>query len=138
MKTRKKPGQRRTRNPKGRHRTNRAAKVAPKPPLKVFTLYIGTTRPGARERILHILQQAFPSFTLIEGEGQGYFQGSAEPMWLVRLATETPALVLATAEKIRAALHQDDVGIEYANCFYRCTPEDRATELQKRLEEEEA
>jgi hypothetical protein len=99
--------------------------------LKVFTLYIGTTRPGAKDAIVRIINQRFPSFTVISGEGR--FQGKTEPMWFVRIATNHPLDVLATASEIRSTLQQETVGIEYESRYYLCSEEDAASALRTLL-----
>jgi hypothetical protein len=99
--------------------------------LKVFTLYIGTTRPGAKETVVRIINERFPSFTVISGEGR--FQGKTEPMWFVRIATDRPLEVLETASEIRSALQQETVGIEYESRYYRCSDEDTASALRTLL-----
>ena len=104
--------------------------------MKVFTLYIGTKQPGAKETLLEILRKRFESFTVISGEG--YFRGAAEPMWFVRLATDHPQKVLEISEEIRSALRQDGVGIEYQSRYYRCTATDPASDLAEALKREEA
>jgi len=100
--------------------------------VKVFTLYVGISRPEAKELLLKILRQRFESFTVISGEG--YFKGIPEPMWFVRLATETPQIIFESAEEIRSSLHQDIFGIEYQSRYYRYAKEDPARELQSLLE----
>ena len=97
--------------------------------MDVFTLYVGTSQPAAKETLGRILRERFESFTVISGEG--YFRGEPEPMWFVRLATNDPQAVIATAEAIRAALHQDGVGIEHRGRYYRCTATDPASDLRK-------
>src|SRR3954451_5044213 len=99
--------------------------------MKVFTLYIGTNRAGARKTIVHIIDERFPSFTVISGEG--HFQGKTESMWFVRIATEEPLKVIETAEAIRVALNQEGVGIEYESRYYRCMEGDCAKELRNFL-----
>jgi hypothetical protein len=104
--------------------------------MKIFTLYIGMDEPGARENILRILGESFPSFTFIEGNG--VFRGALEPMMFVKVATLDSLLAIQAAENIRSALKQDSVGIEYENRYYKCTAQDPATDLTKRLEAENA
>lgn len=99
--------------------------------VKVFTLYIGTTKPEAKETIARIIRERFPSFTVISGEG--HFHGRTEPMWFVRIATQEPLSVVATATSIRAALDQDAVGIEYESRYYCCSKDDPASELRELL-----
>jgi hypothetical protein len=96
--------------------------------MKVFTLYVGTSHPHARETLLAILRNRFESFTVISGEG--YFRGVPEPMWFVRLGTDESEKVFAIAEEIRSALHQDALGIEYQSHYYRCTENDSASDLK--------
>jgi hypothetical protein len=103
--------------------------------MKVFTLYIGTSQPGAKETLLDILRKRFESFTVISGEG--YFHGTAEPMWFVRLATDEQQKILEIAEEIRSTLQQDGVGIEYRSRYYRCTEQDPASDLSAVLESED-
>jgi hypothetical protein len=104
--------------------------------VKVFTLYVGTGQPGAKDRLLLILRNHFESFTVISGEG--YFRGAAEPMWFVKVATPEHQKVFDTAEEIRSALNQDVVGIEYQNHYYRYTETDRGSALLKLLATEES
>jgi hypothetical protein len=99
--------------------------------MKMFMLYVGTKRPGAKETILKILREHFASFTLIEGEGQ--FRGSGEPMWLVKVATDAGLEVINVAVRLRRELGQDGVGIEFENRYYRCTEADEASGLRKLL-----
>lgn len=99
--------------------------------MKVFTLYVGTSRPNAKENLVKILRQRFDSFTVISGEG--YFKGIPEPMWFVRLATDAPRIIFETAEEIKSHLDQDIVGIEYQSRYYRYAKDDPALELQSLL-----
>jgi len=99
--------------------------------MKVFTLYVGTSRPAAKNLLLNILRKRFESFTVISGEG--YFKGIPEPMWFVRVATDVPQIIFETAEEIRGALHQDIVGIEFQSRYYRYAKENPAQELQSLL-----
>ena len=99
--------------------------------MKALTLYIGTRRRGARRTVVALMDQRFPSFTVIAGEG--HFQGRSEPMWFVKIATLAPLKVLEAAEDIRAALNQENVGIEYAGEYYACTEEGPPKELKRLL-----
>jgi hypothetical protein len=98
---------------------------------KVLTLYIGTTKPNAKETTERIIGERFDSFTVISGDG--YFKGGREPMWFVRIATDNPLLVLQTAQVLRTELEQESVGIEYESRYYRCTAADPGMELRKYL-----
>jgi hypothetical protein len=104
--------------------------------MKIFTLYIGMDKPRAQENIVRILGESFPSFTFIEGKG--VFRGNLEPMMFVKVATLNSQLAIQAAENIRSALNQDSVGIEYENCYYKCTAQDPASDLKKRLKAESA
>jgi hypothetical protein len=95
----------------------------------MFTLYIGTKRDGAKSEVVRIVGEHFSSFTIIPGEG--FFRGTNEPVWLVKIATEDCPRVIETAEQIRKTLDQDGVGIEYCNRYYRCTQADPASALIK-------
>ena len=99
--------------------------------MKVFTLYVGTGDPQAKETLLAILRKRFESFTVISGEG--YFRGVPESMWFVRVGTEETDKVFDTAQEIRLALHQDGVGIEFQSRYYRCTESESAEELRRLL-----
>ena len=95
----------------------------------MFTLYIGTKRDGAKSEIVRIVGEHFSSFTIIPGEG--FFRGTNEPVWLVKIATEDCPRVIETAVQIRKTLDQDGVGIEYYNRYFRCTQADPASDLTK-------
>ena len=101
--------------------------------MKVFTLYVGTTQPEAKNTVVKLISGRFGSFTVISGEG--YYHGEFEPMWFVRIATDKPLLVVETADALRSTLNQEVVGIEYESRNYKCTPEDAATALRIILQE---
>jgi|SRR3954467_10197743 hypothetical protein len=101
--------------------------------MKVFTLYVGTTQPEAKNTVVKLISERFGSFTVISGEG--YYHGQFEPMWFVRIATDKPMLVVETADALRSTLNQEVVGIEYESRYYKCTPEDAATALRIILQE---
>jgi hypothetical protein len=103
--------------------------------MKLFTLYVGTTEVGAKAKIIHIVTERFSSFTLMLGEG--FFRGTAEPVWMVKIATEDCQSVIETAAQIRQTLEQDGVGIECDGNYYRCTQADPATALRKAWQERE-
>lgn len=94
---------------------------------RVFTLYVGTDRAGARDTVVRLVAERFPSFTVIPGEG--YFRGVAEPMWFIKIATFDAVSVAETAERIRIELKQDGVGVEVDNHYYRCTEDMSAKAL---------
>ena len=96
--------------------------------MKVLTLYIGTSQPGAKEAVVKIIGAHFESFTVISGEG--YFRGEAEPMWFVRIATDKPLQVVELAESLRKSLNQETVGIDFEGRYYPCTATDPATALK--------
>ena len=102
------------------------------PEMKVLTLYIGTSQPGAKEKVVALISQRFASFTVISGDG--YFRGIPEPMWFVRIATDKPLRVVETAEALRSALKQETVGIDFEGRYYTCTAENPAANLKKILE----
>lgn len=77
--------------------------------------------------IVRIVGEQFPSFTILQGEG--HFRGAAETVWVVTLATDDCPRVIEVAGKIREALNQDGVGIEFRDRYYRCTATDRASAL---------
>lgn len=89
--------------------------------MQVFTLYIGSKKPQARDELIRILSEQFPSFTLIAGEG--FFRGSAEPAWMVKIASDDKARVIHAAAMIREVLGQDGVGIEADGEYYQCSDE---------------
>ena len=95
--------------------------------MRLFTLYVGTNQASAKSEIVRIVCERFTSFTLIQGEG--FFRGSAETVWLVKIATEDCPRVIETAAQIRQSLNQDGVGIEFGGRYYRCTQIDRASAL---------
>lgn len=95
--------------------------------MQVFTLYVGSKQARARGEIVRIVAEEFSSFTIIEGEG--FFRGTPEPSWLVKIAADDGLKVIRTAERIRAALDQDGVGIEMDGQYHRCTSEQCAVEL---------
>jgi hypothetical protein len=103
--------------------------------MKMFTLYIGTNQTDAKNEIVRIVGERFNSFTLLQGEG--FFRGAAEPVWMVKIATEDCSRVIETAAEIRQTLEQDGVGIECDGCYYRCTQPDPATALSKAWQEKE-
>ena len=103
--------------------------------MNMFTLYIGTNQTDAKNEIVCIVGERFPSFTLIQGEG--FFRGTAEPMWMVKIATEDCQRVIETAAHIRQTLDQDGVGIESDGSYHRCTQADPATALSKAWQERE-
>lgn len=96
--------------------------------MKTFTLYVGARQADAKKSLLKILRRHFESFTVITGEG--YFKGAAEPMWFVKLATDTPSIIFKIAEEIRTGLDQEIIGIEFQSRYYSFTKKDPATELQ--------
>ena len=89
--------------------------------MRVFTLYIGSKKPQARDELIRILSEHFPSFTVIAGEG--FFRGSAEPAWMVKIASDDKVKVIHAAAMIREVLGQDGVGIETDGEYYRCSEE---------------
>ena len=97
--------------------------------MRLFSLYVGTNQPGAKREILRFVGASFASFTLIQGEG--FFRGAAEPVWVIKIATDDVQAVLATAAQIRAALDQDGVGIEHAGQYHRVTKDDPAAALRR-------
>jgi hypothetical protein len=97
--------------------------------MRLFSLYVGTNQPGAKIEILRLVRERFGSFTLIQGEG--FFRGVSEPVWIVKIATDDFRAVLATAAQIRAALDQDGVGIEYAGQYHRVTKDNPAAALRR-------
>jgi hypothetical protein len=99
--------------------------------LKTLTLYIGTRRRHARRTVVTLLDKRFPSFTVIAGEG--HFQGKREPMWFVKIATLAPLKVLEAARDIRAALKQENVGIEYDGEYYSCNEDGPPKDLKRLL-----
>ena len=101
--------------------------------MKVFTLYVGTTQPEAKDTVVKLISERFGSFTVISGEG--YYHGQFEPMWFVRIATDKPLLAVETADALRSALNQEVVGIEFESRYYKCTATDPATALRIILEE---
>src|SRR5438045_2633251 len=101
--------------------------------MKVFTLYLGTTNPDAKDAVVKLISERFGSFTVISGEG--HYHGQFEPMWFVRIATDKPLLVVETADALRSALNQEVVGIEYESRYYKCTADDPATALRIVLQE---
>jgi hypothetical protein len=101
--------------------------------MKVFTLYVGTSRLNAKELLLKILRRRFESFTVISGEG--YFKGVPEPMWFVRLATEDVQTIFETAKEIKTGLNQDVIGIEYQSRYYGYGKDDPARGLSTLLSE---
>jgi hypothetical protein len=103
------------------------------PEMKVLTLYIGTSQPSAKEKVVALINQRFDSFTVISGDG--YFRGKPEPMWFVRIATDKPLLVVETAEALRSALNQETVGIDFEGRYYACTAVDPASDLKQLLEQ---
>lgn len=104
--------------------------------MTMFALYIGNNQTDAKNQIIRIVGEQFPSFTLIQGEG--FFRGTAEPVWMVKIATEDCdcRLIIETAAQIRQTLDQDGVGIECDGRYYRCTQADPATALSKARQEE--
>src|SRR3954447_2447847 len=101
--------------------------------MKVFTLYVGTTQPEAKDSVVKLISERFGSFTVISGEG--YYHGQFEPMWFVRIATDKPLLAVETADALRSTLSQEVVGIEYESRYYKCTARDPASALRIILEE---
>ena len=100
----------------------------------MFTLYVGTTQDGAKSNITRIVGEQFPSFTILQGEG--FFRGTAEPVWMVKIATEDCQRIIETAAQIRQTLNQDGVGIEVDGRYFRCTQADPASALSKAWHED--
>ncbi len=96
--------------------------------LEIATLFIGLsghnhpTTDGAQEKVLEMLSERFPSFTITEGAG--YFRGNKEKTLLVHIATEQPQEVVAAASLIREVLHQEGVGIGFRGRYFRATESD--------------
>ncbi len=102
--------------------------------MRLFTLFIGTNRTDAKAVVINIVGGRFESFTLLAAEG--CFRGETEPAWLIKLATDDVGKVIETAARIREALGQDGVGIEYSGRYYRCTATDPASALSRTVKTE--
>jgi hypothetical protein len=102
--------------------------------MRLFTLYVGTKQRGAKQLIIRLVGERFASFTLLRGEG--FFRGVAEPVWIVKIATDDFRSVLAAASQIREVLNQDGVGVEHAGQYHRVTEDDAASALSRRLQRE--
>jgi len=96
--------------------------------LEIATLFIGLsghkypTTDGAQEKVMEILSERFPSFTMTEGAG--YFRGNKEKTLLVHIAIEQPQEVVAAASLIREVLQQEGVGIGFRGHYFRATESD--------------
>jgi hypothetical protein len=102
--------------------------------MRLFTLYVGTKQRGAKQLIIRLVGERFASFTLLRGEG--FFRGVAEPVWIVKIATDDFRGALAVTAQIRDVLKQDGVGIEYAGQYHRVTEDDAASALSRLLQQE--
>lgn len=98
----------------------------------MLTLYVGTRKEGAKQRIQTLVREQFESFTVIAGEG--YYQGRSEPLWEVKIATCAPLAVLELAGRIRQELDQESVGLEHAGHYYRFTGSHSAHDLRHQFE----
>ena len=98
--------------------------------MKLFTLYIGA---GTSGELASLLARHFESFTLIQG--QGFFHGVSEPVWMAKVATANPLQVIEAAEEIRVKFAQDGVGIEFASKYFRVTKTDSASTLKELIYE---
>ena len=102
--------------------------------LELFKLYVGSLdSKSAEDTVTEVVGHLFESFTLLKGEG--FFQGTREPVYFVRIATDDVEKILAAASEIRDRLKQDEVGVEYGGVYYRCTLSDRGDALRRRFGE---
>jgi len=102
--------------------------------LELFKLYVGSLdSKSAEDTVTEVVGNLFESFTLLKGEG--FFQGTREPVYFVRIATDDVEKILAVASEIRDRLKQDEVGVEYDGVYFRCTVSDRGDALRRRFGE---
>lgn len=95
----------------------------------VHLIYLANTgnRPGDeldRQRLIEIMTERFPSFTV--QEATGVFDGAARPVVMVRVRSDSSDAIVAVAQRLCVDLEQRFVGIETAGRYLRIYADDTA------------
>ena len=99
----------------------------------VFTLHLGAqggTRPPL-ETVRDAARRCFDSFALIPGEG--WFRGTYDPGWNLKIATNDLAAITDLATRLRRQFSQNGVGIEVHGVYLRCTANCEGAALAREL-----
>jgi hypothetical protein len=105
----------------------------PPPTAPIYTLHLGS-RDGAviaKDEFIPLITKRFPSFSLTEGTG--YYEGSPDPGWSIRISTADTAAVVALAEELRSTFEQFGVGVEAFGHYHRCREANRGEDLLAQL-----
>ena len=94
---------------------------------RVHVLYLANTEgDGAtaldRDRLVAVMAERFPSFTLMDGEG--VFEGRRRPVLVVRVRSDSTDAVVATAQRLCLEFAQRFVGIETEGRYLRVYADD--------------
>lgn len=89
----------------------------------LFTLFVGSS-PGCEEhdpddhdRILKLVWERFPGFTIQRAEG--FFEGKQEATLLIHISTREPEKVLGLAQELCRSLCQTGIGISHNGIYQR-------------------
>jgi len=94
---------------------------------KVHLLYLANTEGDGdsaldRDRLVAVMQERFPSFTLQEGEG--VYEARRRPILIVRVRTDSTDAIVATAQQLCVEFAQRFVGIETEGRYLRVYADD--------------
>jgi len=94
---------------------------------RVHVLYLANTEgdgatPLDRDRLVAVMAERFPSFTLMDGEG--VFEGRRRPVLVVRVRSDSTDAVVATAQRLCLEFAQRFVGIETEGRYLRVYADD--------------
>ncbi len=94
---------------------------------QVHLLYLANTEGDAttpldRDRLVAVVQERFPSFTLMDGEG--VYEGRRRPVLVVRVRSDSTDAIVATAQRLCVAFAQRFVGIETEGRYLRVYADD--------------
>ena len=92
----------------------------------IYRLYIGLSRvdqqePAHGDRVVSWLASHLEAFTVVAATG--FFQGVKEEALVVTIANSDRQLVVDLAQRLRAHLGQDGIGLEMVGAYQRITAE---------------
>ena len=91
--------------------------------MKIYQLHIGSNPDtgmislNTETEIQCAVAAEFPSFSVLRG--RGYFRGKPEDLLIIKIATDNQLQVYYLAAKLRAALNQDDIGVEHDGEYHQ-------------------